>query len=123
MTSPERKKTIAFFLIIVCLIFKLSIFNDYIIDFLNELNETEGNVLIISSQSDRTLTGAFKKNTSASISCCEPYIIQLIHKWYATNLYALQVCQNNNLSFGEFNAQEFKIFKISDIIYPFHYYF
>jgi len=123
MTSQIRKKTIAFFLIIVCVFFKFSIFNDYIIDFLNELNKTEGIVLIISSQSDRTLTDAFKKNTSESLTLCGAYLIHAIPNWNAINLYAFKVDQPLNLSLREFNLSGFKILKIFDIIYPFYYYF
>jgi hypothetical protein len=123
MIFLKRKKILAIFLFTVCVFYKFSIYNDYIINYLNELNKSEGAVLIISSQSDRTLTDAFKKNTSDSLSFCGAYVIHAIHNWYATNSFAFKLDQDDNLCLDKFNLSGFKTLTAFDFIYPFHFYF
>jgi len=120
MTLKE-KKILAFFLIIVSVFFKLSIYDDRIVDYLNTLEKKNAVFLVISSQSDRIQTDVVKNNDFSLAPCtqlkkiCDDLKIKIIQENQGCQIYYHHYRGN---SFSVFRFQ-----KIIQIIYPFHNYF
>lgn len=121
MNSIKRKKIVAFFLIIVSVFFKLGIYDDRIVDYLNSLEKKNAALLVVSSQSDRTQTDVVKKNDFSLADynqvrkICDELKIIIFQDY--------QGYQISYLHYWENTISVFRIQKIVKIIFPFHNYF
>ncbi len=121
MILLKRKKIIAFFLIVVSVFFKVSIYNNMIVDYLNTLENIDATVLVASSQSDRTETDVFKKNDFSLAH--NVMLTELCYIWKLSIINSDQGYQICYLRYWESTVSVFRIHKIIQIIFPFHNYF
>lgn len=121
MISLKRKKIVTLFLIIVGVFFKVSIYDDRIVDYLNTLEKKNAALLVISSQSGHIQTDVVKKSdfSLAPHTQLKKIFDDLKIKMIQTN----QVYQICYLHYWESTVSVFRIQKIIQIIFPFHNYF
>lgn len=121
MVSLKRRKIIAYFLILICVFFKASIYSDSIVDYLNTLEKMNKAVLVVSSQSNRTQSDVVKKNDFSLAPWSQ--FKYLCAFWKPSNFNTIQGYQIHYLRFWESIVSVFRIQKIIQIIFPFHNFF